>query len=341
MKRFVFVFLLLFVVFSGCLIQPQVTIKKVNDSGEKVLVELYSNKQLNASVKLKNQSGTVLCEVNVLLNQGNTSVPIPCNLTDSFVEVEVFAEGAVFSNEVEVEFGGESVDSKIMQLAESTLEGQTLALFKRNLDKSKECNSGLFVSTMKNYVDYMEQIQPGSSSSLGIDFDNISSEQRILLQQKIDELNSCNININHKINFKSDRKYDVVYDVVVSENCGTTAPSGEKEAIIIEIDLKNNSAETTKGLMSNNSTEEQQSQLIQAYDLMGSCMKYFLLGVTNVLVNNPNPSVNPPSQEIESVEGQGEIEQNTQIEAVEIVSDNELDLNMHIADGNSDFNSSN
>ena len=97
MKKFVFVLLFVFLLFSGCLIQPQVTIKSLEQKGEKALVELRANKEFNAEVKITDEEGETLCSDKIELKQGNNLIEINCNLTEKKVYVEILSDGAVFS----------------------------------------------------------------------------------------------------------------------------------------------------------------------------------------------------------------------------------------------------
>ncbi|MBU2099894.1 hypothetical protein KKG83_04190 [Candidatus Micrarchaeota archaeon] len=292
MKYFVVAFLLALFLFSGCLIQPQVTVKSVKDSGETILVELHSNKQLNASVKLKDQSGNVLCQENVALNQGNTSFGMQCILTDSVVVVEVVAEGAVFSDSVEIEFDGSNVEGKVLSLAEETIEGETLGVFSSNLALSNQCNAQLFVNNMKKYYAYVVSVNPDATNyypELGLD--NLTSEQMQELQDNIDTLKPCKIAVEKEINRLGNSKYSVSYSLI-SENCESTlgygTPTTERDAVIIEVDVKNNLTEVTKGSMASSyNNEEQLRQQIQAYKFLGPCMKYMLLGAYVSVIEEP------------------------------------------------------
>ncbi len=51
MKKFVF-FSLLLILFSGCLLQPQITIKSAEISDENIKINVYSNKSTTALLKV-------------------------------------------------------------------------------------------------------------------------------------------------------------------------------------------------------------------------------------------------------------------------------------------------
>ena len=50
MNKTVFVSLIFLIIFSGCLLQPQITIKSAVLNGDFIKVNLHSNKQINAEI---------------------------------------------------------------------------------------------------------------------------------------------------------------------------------------------------------------------------------------------------------------------------------------------------
>jgi hypothetical protein len=324
MKKIFFVSLFALLLFSGCLIQPQVSVKSVKDSGENILVELHSNKQLNADVKLKDQSENVLCQENVVLNQGNTVFGMKCNLTDSVVVVEVLAEGVVFSDSVEVELDESNVKGKVLELTETTIEGELLAVFESNLASADQCSAQMLVDNMNKYYDYIVSVDPNNAGYLpDLGLDNLTHAQMQELQENIDNVKSCKLRVVKKINSLGDSKYSVNYSMV-SENCesalGYGAPKTERDAVIIEVNLKNDSTEVTKGSMSNSYTApEQQRQQIQAYRLLGPCMKQMLLGTYISVILPPKEPAEPGDTEVIKIidENSSEILQDNNVSTID------------------------
>jgi len=299
MKKTAFVSLILLLIFSGCLLQPQVSIKSAVIKDKFIEVELQSNKQVNAEVQLADEQDTVLCSKNFSLNQGNNNVLLECVASGSAVTITVFAEGAVFSEEIELKFAGSNLEEKVLSLAETkTIEGETLAMFQRNFAKSGECNAELFVESMKKVFDYGKTIDP-SSSSFEYDLD-LDKESMAVLQAMIDETKSCNINLESKVKDKGNNKFTISYSIILSGDClmsfsGATSVSSQKDVVVIEVDLSDDSVQVTQGGMTSSYyTEEMQKQQLKLYDLFGGCLKASLLGANPMTLVNTINTVAPP-----------------------------------------------
>ncbi len=305
MKKLFFVLISLIILFSGCLLQPQVQIKTLTSEGDAVVVGLSTNKPVSAEIKILNDAGTILCSDKFNLKNGNQTVKLTCELTESEVTVSVFAEGTSFARKMNVEFGEGGLNQEILALAKTTFEGELIELYKTNLENSSECTAEKLVErTKKN----LEQAAVNYPESFDYDFD-LTQEELDVLDKQIKDIDRCDLYIERNISELNNNKYSVNYSLNVEGDC-SSVQSGisfqEEEILIIEVDLADNSTEVTKGAMSNTSTssgQEMQQQMIASFKLMGDCFKAMMLGV-----NPLNPESFTTSQDVcSSTEGNLEI----------------------------------
>jgi hypothetical protein len=279
-----------FILFSGCLVSPRVTIKEVKSLGDEALIEVHSNKAVNAALQLVDEKGILLCNENVSLRQGNNSIKIKCSLLQPKVFVKVLVEDLTFSKEVKVQIDESNLNAMVLSLAEGTPEGELLEVYRRNLSKD-DCTAELYVERMKKYIEKAKENAPYPYTSL--DFD-LNREQMNLLQEQIDKTKACDLRVEKEIFNKGNNVFTVNYSFVMEGNCSVSifSPRTEKDAIIIQVDLKDNSTEVIKGKISSSQLEAVKIQF-EAFDLLGGCMKAMVLGVnpfSNILYSSPSPA---------------------------------------------------
>lgn len=282
MKKFVFVSLILAIILSGCLLQPQIVIKSASVSDNTVLINLHSNKAGSAEIEVFTVGNTLLCSNKSDLKQGNNSVEFPCELTESKVIVKATIEGAVFSKELNVEFDESDAEARVISLAQTTLEGEALEMYARNFAKADECNAEFFVDGMKNFYERAMQYDDyGIYDDMNFD---LNTSQMQVLDEQINLLKPCKLSMEKKITDLGNSVYSVSYSMVVGGDCSQTlyasSMASQEEIVVIEVDLKDDSVEVTKGAIDSSgvSQEEIKAQL-EAYNLLGGCMKFMMLGV--------------------------------------------------------------
>lgn len=292
--------LLLAVIFSGCLLQPQIIIKSAVVEDDFITVKLHSNKQVNVEVQLSGQSDEILCSKNATLNQGNTDVILECSASDSIIKVTVFADGAVFSGEVELSFDEGNLEERVIFLAETkTIEGEALKIIESNLAKQNSCNAQMYLTNMRKYYEVAGAYSGASSFDIDEMFDNITSEQMSVLDEQINATKTCTMEIGKKVADLGSGKYHVSFSWVGKGECyyadsgyGSRQFEGQKDVIVIEVNLKNNSAKAiTGGMTDSHTNKEQAREMIKAFDLIGGCFKAMMLGVNPMAgIYQPPPS---------------------------------------------------
>jgi len=283
MKKFLFVSLILVIILSGCLLQPQVVIKSASVSGNTVLIDLHSNKAGLAEIEVFNVQNALLCSNKIDLKQGNNSIELTCSLTESKVIVKATLEGAVFSKELNVEFDESDAEARIISLAQTTLEGEALEMYVKNFAKADECNAELYVENMKKFYEKAMQYDDyGVYADLNFD---VNESQMQSLDEQINLLKPCKLSMEKKITDLGNSMYSVSYSMVVGGDCSAapyaSSMASQEDIVVIEVDLKDNSVKVTKGAIesSGGSQEEIKAQL-DAYSLLGGCMKLMMLGVS-------------------------------------------------------------
>ncbi|MBU2099895.1 LamG domain-containing protein [Candidatus Micrarchaeota archaeon] len=279
MKKFIFLPLVL-LLFSGCLIQPQVNIKEVSYDGENVSVELYANKEIQAEAKLTNEKREVLCSQKMDLKQGNNLIKAKCDLKEKSVYVEILANGLIFSKLVEinfdegVDFDETEIEEKVLELAETTLEGEVLGIFERNFSAADECNVEEFIENIQKYYSTaLPELNPYSYN----DYSNLTSQQKLNLQEQINKTKKCKIKVEKKITEKEKNKFEVSYSLKSQGDC--IGLYSQEDVVKIEVDLEKGLAEATEGQMGNSYSSLDQKKFFEALDLMGACLQALLMGV--------------------------------------------------------------
>ena len=304
MKKTVFLSLILLIVFSGCLLQPQITIKSALVEGDLIKVNLNSNKQVNVEVQLSDESDLILCSKEVSLTQGSNDVALECSSSTSNIKVTVFVDGAVFSQKLELEFGEGDVESRVIFLAETnTIEGEALKVIEKGMAKQNTCNAQMYIQNFKKYYQISSEYSGASSFDLDEIFDNMTSEQLNNLDEQINTTKTCNMVVEKKVTDFGSGKYTVSYSWVGKGDCYYAGSVGgqtrqfedQKDILVVEVNLKDNSAKATSGLMTTTglTDEEQARAMIKAFDALGGCIKALMLGVSPIA-----PGVEPPEPRI-------------------------------------------
>ncbi len=288
---------LILVLVSGCLIQPNFTIKEISSENDMAVIQLHSNKPTTVSFQVLNEDGIELCSADAGVNSGNNEINFPCVLSDSKVTVVVVSEGVTFSKELTVQFGSGSVNDRVIALAKTTLEGEVSEMLSLNLKKSSQCNAEKFVEKMQELMDYSQQNYPDSYSD-SFDLD-LTPEEMETLQEKIDETNKCNLRLEKKITNISGQTYLVSYSLLTSGECSSMGPA-QDDVIVIEVDLQTNSTNVTKGKISSSASNQ---QMIKSYEIFGECTKAILMGVSSALINAGTFTEQPHSAEKYSCDG--------------------------------------
>jgi len=285
MNKTVFVSLIFLIIFSGCLLQPQITIKSAVLNGDFIKVNLHSNKQINAEIQLSDESDLILCSQNTVLNSGNNEVQLKCFSSDSNIKVTVFADGTVFSNDLELEFDETDIESKVIFLAETkTFEGEALKVIENGTAKQNQCNALDYVAGMKAYFGFASVYSDSSSQDFINTLDNLTSEQLQLLDEQLTQTKNCNMFIEKELTDFGDGKYSVSYSWVGKGDCfyagQTRRFEYQKNVVVIEVNLKNNSAKTTSGGITDSYTDEEQARkMIKGFEVLGGCFKALMLGI--------------------------------------------------------------
>ncbi len=132
---------------------------------------------------------------------------------------------------------------------------------------------------------------PYGVSNKTYDF-NLNKTQLNALQMQINKTKNCVVDFQKEISDKGNGLFEVKYSIVPSGDCsyaggnsGSGSITAQKDTVVFEVNLKNNSVKATKGGFDEVKTKDQKEILdlqFKLFELMDGCMKAFLLGVNPV-----------------------------------------------------------
>jgi len=250
MKKIVFVCLILIVFFSGCLLFPEIKIRSAEVSGENILIQIKSNKWVEAEVKVEDRAGNLFCEKTVNLDPDDNLIEIECDLTKERIKIEVFAEDNNFSRkftvklntddleedqnkqneqeeeEKEEEYNKEEAAKIALILAEKTLEGQFMKVYEENFAKSSECTAIKYIENKNKVIKEFPELE----SEVGF---NLNETQMIELEKQIAETEKCICSVKKEIIEKEKNQFTVEYFLGCKGFCEKTyfEPFTEKQEV--------------------------------------------------------------------------------------------------------------
>ncbi|MBU2099915.1 hypothetical protein KKG83_02375 [Candidatus Micrarchaeota archaeon] len=253
MKKIVFVCLILIVFFSGCLLFPEIKIRSAEVSGEKILIQIKSNKWVEAEIKVEDRAGNLFCEKTVNLNPDDNLIEISCDLTEERIQIEVFAEDNNFSRKFTVElitddlkenqneqneqekeeeekveeYNKEEAAKIALILTEKTLEGQFMKVYEENFAKSSECTAIKYIENKNKVIKEFPELE----SEVGF---NLNETQIIELEKQIAETEKCICSVKKEIIEKEKNQFSIKYLLDCKGECKETyfEPFTEKQEVI-------------------------------------------------------------------------------------------------------------
>ncbi|MFH1663994.1 MAG: hypothetical protein ABH986_04275 [archaeon] len=239
MKKFTVVCLVLLVFFSGCLLVTNIKILSADASEEKILINIKSNKWVEAKVSVEDRSENLFCEKTVDLHPDDNLIEIPCKLTETRIKIIVSTEEKVFSRkltlksgeaeenqnnqnidqnkpeekkEVEPEYTEEEAAEIALILAEKTIEGQFMEAFEKGFSESGECTAQKYIENKNKITKEFPEFKVPEL--------NLNESQMNQLQEQINETRECNCYVKKEATEKESNKFTVNYSLACEGYCG-------------------------------------------------------------------------------------------------------------------------
>ncbi|MFH1895596.1 MAG: hypothetical protein ABIJ74_03425 [archaeon] len=237
MKKIIVVCLVLLVFFSGCLLVANIKILSADASEEKILINIKSNKWVEAKVSVEDRSENLFCEKTVDLHPDDNLIEIPCKLTEARIKIIVSTEEKVFSRklilksgeaeenqnidqnkpeekkEVEPEYTEEEAAEIALMLAEKTIEGQFMATYEKSFGNSTECTAQKYIENKNKILKEFPEFREAA------EFD-LNESQTSQLQQEITETEKCSCFVKKEVFEKEKNKFTVNYFLACEGYCG-------------------------------------------------------------------------------------------------------------------------
>ncbi|MBU1120493.1 MAG: hypothetical protein ABIE23_06710 [archaeon] len=280
------IFILL--LFSGCIFpsKPNLEITSLEPTSSSTMdLFITSNQQMpKARIELSDNKGSVFCAEYWDIDEGINRIELSCsprkNVTVTLKNIPT--EAPVQKSFILPVISEFDLREEAIELAETTIEAELMELMNESLKRIDDC-------TTQEYIDSLDQV----SVEMGTTYSPPPPEMLPQIDEAVETAKECKPVMEKEAEKIGENLYKVSYVMKVTPSCSlpksvSTSDYNPDSMIEMEVDLKYNTVEVTKGGM-----KEPDEQQIQQWKRMmkglGNCAALFF--VTSRINTPTTPSI--------------------------------------------------